>query len=481
MTIAMTRRRGALLVVLGVVAGLAGGVGLTLALLDLHRDAAGQARDGAAVPAPAADEHEHEDEHGREGEDGHAPGHAEHGEHGHGHGAEGSDLDRPVDELFAAECEHGVKTHACAECRYEVGVARVPAELRSGGLVHTATVGRQRADATVALTGEVAFDETRVVHLASRVEGLIRDVHVTLGQPLAAGDPLVEVDSVALGEAESAYLESRARLALARRGAERQAALARERITSERELLAARAEARTADIELRAARERLLRLGMTPEDVQTLDSAELGSADGRVVLRAPRAGVVLKMHAVPGESVDAGEEILLLGDPSSLWVWADLYEGDLAAVEAQRAQGALPAVVRVKAFPDAEFAGTLDHLSATMDEETRTLKVRIAVANPDGRLRAGMFADVSLAVAGAGAEVLAVPKAALLEDEGRSFAFVHREGEYFVRRPVEPGREWGDWVEVAGGLQGGETIVTEGAFLLKSDVLRSKMGAGCAD
>jgi cobalt-zinc-cadmium efflux system membrane fusion protein len=77
--------------------------------------------------------------------------------------------------------------------------------------------------------------------------------------------------------------------------------------------------------------------------------------------------------------------------------------------------------------------------------------------------------------------VLSIPASALLSDEGRSFVFVRHDAEYWVRRPVEPGRRWGGFVEVKGGLAGGETLAAEGSVLLKSDVLRSKMGAGCAD
>jgi cobalt-zinc-cadmium efflux system membrane fusion protein len=91
-----------------------------------------------------------------------------------------------------------------------------------------------------------------------------------------------------------------------------------------------------------------------------------------------------------------------------------------------------------------------------------------------------MFASVALFLPGSD-EVRAVPAAALLEDEGRSFVFVHHQGDYFVRRPVTAGRSWDGWVEIVAGLEASQTVVAEGAFLLKSDVLRSKMGAGCAD
>ena len=115
-----------------------------------------------------------------------------------------------------------------------------------------------------------------------------------------------------------------------------------------------------------------------------------------------------------------------------------------------------------------------------MDESSRTVKVRIEASNPNGRLLAGMFADVELMLPTA-EEVLAIPRSALLEDEGRAFVFVFHHDDYYVRRPVVRGRSWAGWVEIRRGLEPGATIVTEGSFLMKSDVLRSKMGAGCAD
>jgi cobalt-zinc-cadmium efflux system membrane fusion protein len=171
--------------------------------------------------------------------------------------------------------------------------------------------------------------------------------------------------------------------------------------------------------------------------------------------------------------------MLTVGDLSDLWLWADLYEDQLARVLAAE-RSALRAGVTVKAFPGEVFPGTVDFVGPTMDEKTRTVKVRVALPNPRGQLRSGMFAAVQLFLPG-DEEALAVPRAAVLADEGRSFVFVHRQGEFYLRRPVETGRASVDWIEVRSGLAGGETVVVDGAFLLKSDVLRSKMGAGCAD
>jgi cobalt-zinc-cadmium efflux system membrane fusion protein len=449
-------------------------------------DAATARRDGAPRPAEGGEEHgagkraassgDRGDAHAERGD-----GHADDGDaHGHGHGEGGSDLDRPVDELFAATCEHGSKAHECAECRYEVGVVRVPAKLLEGGLVKKAGVSRRRVEAPVALTGEVRFDERKVAHVSPRVAGAVRRVHASLGERVRRGQPVVELESVELGEAESELLAAQAALRLARASLERQEQLRSERISSEKEYLAARQEHEAAQIRARTAKEKLARLGVAPADLERLASAGGSAGDGALVVRAPADGLVLEMHAVPGELVKPEESILTVGDVSSMWVWADLHEDQLGRVlDAQRA-ARLRAEVAVKAFPDASFPGTVDFVGPTMDERTRTVKVRVAAANPDAKLRAGMFASVRLFLPG-DEEALAVPRAAVLADEGRSFVFVHHEGEYWIRRPVEPGRRWVDWVEVKEGLSGTETVAADGSFLLKSDVLRSKMGAGCAD
>ena len=115
-----------------------------------------------------------------------------------------------------------------------------------------------------------------------------------------------------------------------------------------------------------------------------------------------------------------------------------------------------------------------------MEESSRTVRLRVEAKNSAGHLLAGMFANVKIFLPG-NENVMALSKSAVLEDEGRFFVFIHHQGDYYVRRPVVPGRSWGNRIELIKGLKGGETIVADGSFLMKSDVLRSKMGAGCAD
>lgn len=394
-------------------------------------------------------------------------GHAD--DHGEGDaGKKPSDLDRPVEELVGLTCEHGKKTYECDECRYETGFVRVPAEIMQGGLFKTTKSERQKVAMPIALTGEVRFDERRVGHVSTQVEGIIKLVHVALGDKVKKAQSLIEIESVVAGEGQAAYQEAQGMLELARRNFARASELRKENISSEREYLQAKQELEAARIRAEGALSKLNRLGTG------------GAAGGRVVLRAPVEGTILVMHAVSGEVAKTDESLVTVGDNSAVWVWADLYERDIAAVRKGQATGKLPASVSVKAYPGEEFPGTVDLVSPAMDESSRTVKVRVQVKNDDGRLLAGMFAAVRVFLPGAD-ETMAVPRGAVLEDEGRSFVFVHYQGDYYVRRPVVRGRAWAGWVEIKKGLQPSQTLVADGAFLMKSDVLRSKMGAGCAD
>jgi cobalt-zinc-cadmium efflux system membrane fusion protein len=152
----------------------------------------------------------------------------------------------------------------------------------------------------------------------------------------------------------------------------------------------------------------------------------------------------------------------------------------LAGLLREQEKGTVLAHVEVPAYPGRNFSGRVERVSGVVDEATRTTRVRVVVENPEGLLRSGMFARVHLHENGS-EQALAVPAEAVLEDEGRAFVFVPAEPPYFVRRPVLVGRAWDEWVEVTQGLADGDMVVSRGAFALKSDVLRSKMGAGCAD
>ncbi len=411
---------------------------------------------------------------GHAGAEGHQDAHQE---AGHEHGAEGSDLDRPVDEMWRAKCEHEILQYQCDECRYEIGMVKLDASIVGDkGLV---AVGypekRQGRHEERSLTGEVQLDETRTVHVASPLTGLITRGFTTPGERVEAGAPLFEVDSPEVAEAKASYLKAVAGLDFSRKAAEREALLFSRKVASLVEVQEAEARRTEAETDVAAARGRLLRLGLTKQEIERI-SAKHGAAalDGLVVVRASRAGTVIEGHAAPGEHAETGKELLTISGLDRVWVMADLREADLAAVSnAVGGEATVDAMGR-------GFVGRLDTIAGRMSEQTRTAKARFSIDNAAGLLKPGMFVTVRLLLPAPG-ESLVVPKVAVLADEGRTFVFTHKEGDYWVRRPVTLGARIDTMVEIASGLTAEQRIITDGSFLLKSDVLRGKMGAGCAD
>ena len=233
-------------------------------------------------------------------------------------------------------------------------------------------------------------------------------------------------------------------------------------------------------VELESAQNALAVMGLDEAAIRALTSDGAVGKPSVLPVKAPQSGTVIQKHLDPGEAVDTGRDVLTIADLSSVWVWLSVYENDLAALTAEAKKRKPRVQIALASAPGRTFEGEIDLIGTLMDENTRTVKVRAVLKNPDGLLRPGMFCDARV-VFPTEERVIAVPKSALMADEGKSFVFRMIRDGFALRTDVEVGRTFADSVEITGGLPEGERIVTEGAFLLKSDVLRSKMGAGCAD
>lgn len=391
-----------------------------------------------------------------------------------------------LEERVAVKCEHAIPIYQCAECRYEAGVVRLDASLvkreDGGGLVRTQAVARTKVAAALRTTGEVVMNENATVHIGPRIPGIIESVTVDIGASVKAGDPLLTLASVELGKALTEYERNRTLSDLSEKIFIREKKLRAENVGSEQDVIEAQMTFEQHRTDLKASEQTLHVFGMTDEELAGLQDTNRVAGTGRLSVRAPVAGIIIEKHAVAGEMVEPGKDLMLLSDLTTVWVWADVYSRDLAQLLEAKKHGPVGVEISVSAFPDRQFKGVLDYVGATMNEQTRTVKVRATVENSGMELRPGMFCEAAISLGnGQPEEVLAVPRTAVLSDEGKSFVFKHWKDDYFVRQDVRQGREFFGMVEISQGLQAGDIIATEGAFLLKSDVLREKMGAGCAD
>jgi RND family efflux transporter MFP subunit len=190
-------------------------------------------------------------------------------------------------------------------------------------------------------------------------------------------------------------------------------------------------------------------------------------------LRAPFSGRVIERKVTPGSQVEAMKPLVTLADLSTVWVFLQVYEKDLALL----AEG-LPVTLRTEAYPQETFHGKLDFLGSVVDPATRTVRVRATVANRGEKLRPGMFVKAQVEVPKPQSEshpILAVPQAALQTLEGRTTVFVQLAPGVFVRRLVETGHTFEGFTEILSGVRQGEVIVTEGSFVLKSEFARATL------
>jgi cobalt-zinc-cadmium efflux system membrane fusion protein len=390
-----------------------------------------------------------------------------------------------VEQVLAARCPHG-PTIECAECRYEVGVVKLdPALLKvadnaATGLVRTVSVARRAMTTAIEVAGEIRLNENAAVHVSPRIPGIIRAVNVDIGAEVAAEAVLFSVDSVELAQVVSDYEKNAALAELSGRTYRREKALYEQKIGAESDMIEAQMRFEENQTARRASEKRLHVLGVPAAEIAALTNGQHDAAGGSLAVRTPIKGTVIEKHAVVGEQTEPGKDVMVVADLDTVWMWAGIYERDLRLLPARPSADGVPVDIAVPAFPNAVFRGRMDYVGSVVDETTRTVPVRTIVDNRDRRLRPGMFCQGRILLK-AGEEVLAVPRTALLSDEGTSFVFRHMKDDYYLRVNVAKGREFADGVEICGGLSAGDTVVADGAFILKSDVLRSKMGAGCAD
>lgn len=338
-------------------------------------------------------------------------------------------------------------------------VALDSAQAASAGLV-VAPVGSLPPD-TIQLTGTITFDAGKVSHVGPRVQGRIRRVLVDVGQSVKTGDTLVVLDSPELGAAQARWLQARVGREVAARNYQRTERLFTDGIVSQRRRLEVEAELRDREASLNAALQALSALGAEPDS----------TGSGLFVIRAPLNGEVVEKHATTGEVVGPETSLFVVGELNALWLMLDLYETDLP-----RVRTGLRARVIPDAYPDRTFDARIGLISSTVDTVSRTVKVRLELANGDHLLRPGLFARAGI-VLDPSPGTLGIPHAAVQKLEGRDVVFVPAGGNRFAIRPVTVGApRAGGWVEVRGGVVRGDSIVVGGSFTLKAHLQNAAAG-----
>lgn len=308
--------------------------------------------------------------------------------------------------------------------------------------VRTETAGLRMLNKIVRASGRVAPDERRTYTIAPKFEGYVERLHVNItGQPVSQGQPLFEVYSPELVSAQREY-------AIAVQGVQAMQNADSQALNGMQEL----------------AQSTLMRLknwDISEEQIKAL--AKSGIAKHTLTFRSPVSGIVTEKQALQGMRFMPGEALYQVADLASVWVLADVFEQDIGLVET----GA-QAHVKIGAYPDQVFVGTITYVYPTLNAETRTVPVRIELSNPAQLLKPAMFAQVELPV-GSKEPVLSVPDSAVIDSGTRRVVLVQIKEGRFEPREVKLGARSDNYVEILDGVADGEQVVVAANFLIDAE------------
>lgn len=326
---------------------------------------------------------------------------------------------------------------------------------------------------TIERNSELAYNANRYARLSSRATGVVAEVRKDLGAAVEKGEVLAIIDSTDLGAAKSDLLQSLETMKLWETSAARERALVNKGVGVEREAFEAENKAAESKIAVNRARQKLRNFGLSKEQIAAVESNN--DTDSLLELVAAFDGMIVERAAVMGEVVEPGKPILAVADTTTMWALVDLTEADLAAVQTGQ-----QATLSLDGLPGKTFTGKLTWISTQIDPKTRTLKARVELENKIGVLRANMFGRVSIK-AGDNRQALTIPKTAVQWEGCCNIAFVRTGETTFQPTRLVLGYDTGDRYEIADGLKSGDRVVTTNSYLLKNEILKNSVGAGCCE
>jgi Cu(I)/Ag(I) efflux system membrane fusion protein len=308
--------------------------------------------------------------------------------------------------------------------------------------VKTGLVEKRSLDTIIHAAGTVDYNEKNISQVQMRVSGWVKELYVnSTGQQINKGEPLFQLYSPDLFATKQEYL------------------LAKETFNRIKESPMIHVR-KGVQSQIESARARLLLWNLTEEQIDRLDEEE--NMEPETVLYSPVKGFVTKKAVVKGEYVTPEMVLYEIADLSTVWVYADIYESDLGYLQQNQ-----EVLISFTAYPDRTFSGKITYISPNLSPETRTIKARIELPNPDFLLKPGMYADVDIHIKIP--NKLVVPVDAVIDSGVRQLAFLDRGNGIFEPREVKLGAHHEEYIEVVSGLKEGDPIVTSATFLIDSE------------
>jgi membrane fusion protein, heavy metal efflux system len=323
--------------------------------------------------------------------------------------------------------------------------------------VQVVTVQATKLTRTLRLTGAVAYNAFNTTPVITQVGGPVSRILVVPGQQVKEGQPMLDVSSPDYSQLLDAYLKAADSFRLADKNWVRAQDLYQHHAIAQRDLEQAESDRNQAQADLNAADQGMRILGIkNPADLAKAPSSAL------IPVLAPISGEVVERLVSPGQVVQAGQtQAFTISDLRTVWVLANVYQGDLAAVRSGD-----DVVVKNDAYPDT-FHGRISYVSPALDPNTRTLQARIVVDNPGEKLKRDMYCTVTV-TAGSIPNAIAVPDSSVLRDDNNQpFVYLATGANQFGRRDVEIGQSLNGQTQIIRGISPGERVVADGSLFLQ--------------
>ncbi len=354
----------------------------------------------------------------------------------------------------------------------ESGLVRLTAEKLKAAGITVQPIARGEFRTFRDFPGTVEPNEHALAEITTLVRGRVIDVYADLGREVKGGTLLALLYSSELGMAQSAYLKATAKLNVADRAFRRAELLLKEKVIGLAESQRREGEMISLRAEQREARDRLLLLGLTEEDLRHLDRNH--TIRSHVPVVAPFDGRVIARNLTKGEVVETTEKLFVVADLSEVWVTAKIPEKDIPYIRNDQNGPGQLVEVHVSAYPGQTFQGSITYVGDVLEPATRTMRLRLELPNPERKLKPEMYATVRV-YSDPEPNVLLLPETAIQRDRDRQFVFVQREPGLFEIRPVQLGESNGKEVKVLGGVEEQDTVVITGSYVLKSELLGAQI------
>lgn len=304
------------------------------------------------------------------------------------------------------------------------------------------------------LVGKIDYDEAVTARISSPVAGRVLSEPAPLGRQVKEGSALAELSSPDVAAAVAEFVKAEADLKLAERTYNRQKELYEGNASARKEMEQALDEWVRSRSEVERTRDRLKNL--------RLDRRQ---TDGKFALRAPISGVVSERHITPGMEVrpDLSDPLFVVSDLSRLWLQMEVFEVNISKIKPEQR-----VLITVPAYPGEQFPATVKYIGQVLDENTRTVRVRCELQNPDKKLLPGMYATVNV-LSSPEDKAIVVPLTAVFTEDESDYVFVAIGNNRYQKRAINIGLRLKDKAVVEEGLKTGEKLVVEGALMLRTE------------